>query len=55
MVRATWVAEFSQGFGFNLSNTFSGNVELFADFFQGVVGIHVDAETHAQYFRFSGG
>ena len=34
-----------------LSNAFTRNVELLADFFQRVVRIHVDAKAHAQYFR----
>jgi len=43
---AAGVAEFAQGFGFYLANAFTGDVKLFADFFQGVVGVHVDAKAH---------
>ena len=32
-----WVSQALKGFGFNLTNSFSGNVENFADFFQGVL------------------
>ena len=53
MIRASRVTQLAQCLGFDLANTLSGYVELFADFFEGVVGIHVDTETHAQYFRFS--
>ena len=40
-------------FGFDLADAFAGDVELFADFFQRVVGVHFDTETHAQHFRFA--
>ena len=32
-----WVSQALKGFGFNLTYSFSGNVENFADFFQGVL------------------
>ena len=31
-----WVSQALKGFGLNLTNSFSSNVENFADFFQGV-------------------
>ncbi len=31
-----------------LTDTFAGNVELFTHFFQRVVGVHVDTETHTR-------
>ena len=47
------MAQFAQGLGFYLSDTLAGDVELFADFFQRVVGVHLDTETHAQHFGFA--
>ena len=43
------MAQFAQGLGFNLTNPLTGNIELFANLFQSVVGVHIDTETHAQY------
>ncbi len=47
------MTEFAQCLGFDLTNTLAGHVELLAHFFQGVVGIHINSETHPQDFRFS--
>ena len=55
MIGTRRVAQFAQGLGFDLADAFAGYVELFSHFFQGVVGVHVDAEAHSQYFRFPGG
>ncbi len=41
------MSEFSKRLGLNLANALTGDVKLFADFFQSMVGIHVDAESHA--------
>ena len=41
------VTQLAQGLGFNLADAFAGHVELCAAFFQRMVGVHVDAETHA--------
>src|SRR5690606_8787958 len=49
------MTQFAQGLGFDLTDTLTGNVELFAHFFQRVVGVHIDTETHTQYFGFAGG
>ena len=49
------MAQFAQGFGFDLADTFAGYVKLFADFFERVVGIHVDTEAHTQDFGFARG
>src|SRR6267154_2071854 len=38
-----------QRLGFDLPDALSGHRELLADFFQGVVGVHADAEAHAQH------
>ena len=39
--------------GFDLANALARDVELFADFFERVVGAHLDAETHAQHLGFA--
>ena len=44
-----------QGLGLDLADAFAGDVELLADLFQGVVGVHVDAEAHAQDLGLAGG
>ncbi len=49
------MAQFSQGLGFYLPNTLPCHIKLLADFLKGVVGGHVDAETHAQHFGFTRG
>ncbi len=49
------VAQFTQRFCLNLANTLTGYIELLAHFFQCVVGVHVDAKTHAQHLGFPGG
>ena len=49
------MAQFTQRLRFDLTDTFAGNVKLFTHFFQRVVGVHIDTETHTQYFRFTGG
>src|SRR5690606_31234647 len=54
VVAAGGVAQLAQGLGFDLPDPLAGDVELLADFFQRVVGIHVDAEAHAQYLGFTG-
>src|SRR3989344_3978244 len=43
------VPELTQCLGFYLTNTFTRDVKLLADFFQRVVGVHADTKTHAQY------
>ena len=43
-----WVLQLAQGFCFDLANTFAGHAELLAHLFQGVVGVHADAEPHPQ-------
>src|ERR1700676_2449034 len=46
--RAAWVLQFAQGFGLDLADALAGHRELLADLFERVVGVHADAETHAQ-------
>ena len=41
--------QLAQRLGFDLTNALSGHRELLADFFQRVVGVHADAEAHAQH------
>lgn len=54
MLASRRVAQFAQRLGFDLTNPLTGYIELLADFLKGVVGIHVDAEAHAQYLGFTG-
>ena len=49
------MAQFTQCLGFYLTNALTGHIKLLAHFLQGVVGVHVDTETHAQHFGFAGG
>ena len=53
LFRAGGVAQFPQGFGLDLADALTGHVELLADFFQRVVGVHVDAKAHAQHLGFA--
>ena len=45
--------QFPQCLRFNLANTFTCYRELLADFFQGVIGVHADAEAHAEHAFFA--
>ncbi|CSA49154.1 Uncharacterised protein [Vibrio cholerae] len=40
------MTQFTQCFCFNLTNTFTSYIKLLAHFFQSMVGIHIDTETH---------
>ena len=53
MVRPCRVPQLAQRLGFDLPYAFTGYIELFTDFLEGVVGIHVDTEAHSQYFGLS--
>ena len=53
LFRAGWVAQFSERLGLDLADAFARHIELFADFFQRVIGVHVDAEAHAQHLGFT--
>src|SRR5262249_1108159 len=46
--RPARVLQLAERLGFDLADTFAGHRELLADFFQRVVGVHADAEAHAQ-------
>ena len=45
--------QLTQRFCLNLPNPLARHVKLFANFFERVVGIHVDTETHAQHLGFA--
>ena len=40
--------ELAQRLRLDLADTFAGDRELLADFFERMVGVHADAEAHAQ-------
>src|SRR2546423_13893223 len=44
------MAQFAQGLGFNLANTLTGDVKLFADFFQGTAATVIETETQLEHF-----
>ena len=50
LLAAAWVPELSWRARFYLPDALAGNVELFADFLERVVGPEIDAEAHAQHF-----
>src|SRR5476651_1637078 len=54
MLASRRVAQLAQCLGFDLTDPLTGHVKLLTDFLKGVVGIHVDAKTHAQYLGFTG-
>ena len=47
VIGACGMAQFAQRLGFDLTNPLARHVKLLADFFQGVVGVHVDTEAHS--------
>ena len=47
------MTQLAQRLGFDLTNTLTRNVKLFANLFQRVVGVHIDTETHTQDLRFT--
>src|SRR6266700_7062148 len=47
--RAAWVLQLSQRLGFDLADALARHRELLADLFQRVIGVHADAEAHAQH------
>src|SRR5690606_10805566 len=53
LLAAARMTELAQRLRFDLTDTLARDVELLADFFERVVRVHVDAETHAQHFRFA--
>ena len=55
MIRTCRVTQLAQRLGFDLTDALTGDVELFADLFQSVVGIHINTKTHTQNFGFTRG
>src|ERR1700677_2581173 len=53
LLAAARVAKLAQCLRLYLADAFARDVELLADLLEGVIGIHVDAEAHAQHLRFS--
>src|SRR5579871_2780585 len=49
LARPARVLELAQRLGFDLADALAGHRELLADLFEGVVGVHADAEAHAQH------
>jgi hypothetical protein len=47
--------QLAQHLGFDLPDTLAGDAELLADFLQRVIGVHADAEAHAQHALFARG
>ena len=47
MLASRRMAQLAQRLGFDLADPLAGHIELLADFLEGVVGVHVDAEAHA--------
>ena len=52
---AAGMAQFAQGLGFDLTNTFACDIKLLTHFFERVIGIHVDTKTHTQHLGFTSG
>ena len=55
VIGAGGVAQFAQCLGLDLTDPLAGHIELLADFFEGMVGVHVDTKTHAQHLGFARG
>src|SRR5690348_6941925 len=53
LLAARGMPQLAQGLGFDLADALAGDVELLADLFQRVVGVHVNAEAHAQHLGFA--
>ena len=45
------MAQLAQRLRLDLADALARDVELLADFLQRVVGVHLDAEAHAQHLR----
>lgn len=54
LLAAHRMAQFAQGFGLDLADTFAGDVEELAHLFQGVVALLANAETLAQDLLLAG-
>src|SRR2546423_6242872 len=51
LLGARRVAELAQRLRLDLADALARDVELLADFLERVVGVHLDAEAHAQHLR----
>src|SRR3546814_12062977 len=51
LARAARVLELAERLRLDLADTLAGHGELLADLLQSVVGVHADAEAHAQHAR----
>src|SRR5207237_10466198 len=50
LAAAAWVTQLAQGLGLDLANTFTGDVKLFANLFQGAAAAIIKAETQLEHF-----
>src|SRR5437667_2023593 len=50
LAAAAWVTQLAQSLGFDLANTFTGDVKLFANLFQGAAAAIIKAETQLEHF-----
>src|SRR5690606_40300566 len=48
LLRAARMAQLAQRLGLDLADALAGDVKLLAHLFQGVVGVHVDAEARSE-------
>src|SRR4051812_38243026 len=53
MLGARRMTQLDEGLGLYLADAFARQLEMLADFFQRVLGLHVDAEAHPQNLRFA--
>src|SRR5450631_768941 len=53
LLRARRMAQLPQRLRLDLADALARHVELLADLFERVVGVHLDAEAHAQDLRFA--
>src|SRR5438445_11378047 len=55
LTAAARMLELAQRLGFDLADALAGDAELLPDLFERVIGVHADAEAHAQHALFAGG
>src|SRR5690606_11990943 len=55
LLGAARMTQLAQRLGLYLADPLAGDIELLADFLKGVVGVHVDAEAHAQHLGLARG
>src|ERR1700744_2903103 len=49
LLTAAGMTQLAQRLGFYLTDPLAGDIELLTHLFERVVGVHIDAETHAQH------